>query len=164
MTKDGKKKWVIAARKLFNGDIVITDPCYIGYTDETCDSYERCGLVSPTYYGDWGCTVYETDGRLGHVTYGTKKLGKFCADTGMVCVMHLEDAEAFRPGFTEWLEERPWCATIIPKFSGEVALITMRDEEKSDDGHVYEFTELRVHGDGTIDGEESSFESIQTSL
>ncbi len=159
-----KKEWKVVAKKLFNDDIVITDPCYIGYTDETSDAYDRCGLVSQTYYGDWGCTVYGTDGKLGHVTSRKKKFGKFCADAGMVCVMSLENAKAFKPGFMEWLKERPWCATIIPKFSGEVSFITLRDEVKLDDGKVYGFTELRVHGDGTIDGEETSFESVQTSL
>ena len=159
-----KKEWKVVAKKLFNGDIVITDPCYLGYTDETCDTYERCGIVSPTYYGDWGCTVFKTDGKLGHVTSKMPKLGKFCADAGMVCVMYLEDAEALKPGFVDWLNERPWCATIIPKFSGEVSFVTNREETKFDDGKVYGFTELHVHGDGTIDGEEASFESVQTSL
>lgn len=64
----------------FDGDIIITDPCYIiraehhGTTPLTDDDWEACGygdnmealgihnyMTRDTIYGDWSCTVYNTD-------------------------------------------------------------------------------------------------------
>ena len=89
-------------------------------------------------------------------------MGKFCADSGMVCVVDLKDALKSFPDFESWLEECPWCGTIIRNFVGTVTFMTQKHKEKYD-GQVYEDTELRVRGDGLIDGLPISFESIQTS-
>ena len=62
--------------KEFDGDIIITDPCYIirnenGITKndwhycEYGEYMERLGiknyLTHDTIYGDWGCTVFDSD-------------------------------------------------------------------------------------------------------
>lgn len=157
-------KWECKGKRLFNESIVITDPCYLGYRDPDDEVLRRNGLASITYYGDWGCTVYKTARRVGDVRRGSRKLGTFTADAGMVCVIGLKTAKALKPGFMDWLKEHSWCATVIPNFEGEVRLMTKHEVEVLDDGKEYGFTELHVRGDGNIDGEEASFESVQTSL
>lgn len=84
--------------KEFDGDIIITDPCYIirnenGITKndwhycEYGEYMERLGiknyLTHDTIYGDWGCTVFDSDTK--------KPLGRFCADAGLVSVFLLHD-------------------------------------------------------------------------
>ena len=76
--------------KEFDGDIIITDPCYIIRNENEltendwhyceCGEYmERLGiknyLTHDTIFGDWGCTVFDLDTK--------KPLGHFCADAGL---------------------------------------------------------------------------------
>lgn len=83
--------------KEFDGDIIITDPCYIirnenGITKndwhycEYGEYMERLGiknyLTHDTIYGDWGCTVFDSDTK--------KPLGRFCADAGLVSVYYID--------------------------------------------------------------------------
>lgn len=161
---DNKNDWTCIRSCEFNGDIVITDPHYINqkeaFGEETL--FDGRGLVNTTFYGDWGCTVYRTPAKIGCIPSDALEIGKFCADSGMVCVVDLKDALNSFPEFESWLEERPWCGTIIRNFVGTVTFMTQKHKEKYD-GHVYEYTELRVRGDGLIDGLPVSFESIQTS-
>lgn len=161
------KKWECIDEHEFDGDIVITDPCYI---DEGADWDEieawgrEHGLISRTFYGDWGCTVYETEGAVGCIANDSKKIGTFCADAGMVCVLHLEDVLSRNPGFMEWAKNHEWCLTIIKGFKGTIRLMTMTTKWQTADGRSYDDVELHVRGDGIIDGKPISFESIQTSL
>lgn len=46
--------------------------------------------------------------------------GKFCADSGMVCVILAEELDN-KNKFLEWAKEHSWCATIIPDFDGDVS-------------------------------------------
>lgn len=55
-------------------------------------------------------------------------LGEFCADTGMVCVVYLDEVLVVNPNFKKWAENHPWCATIIEDFDGEVNYIIDNDE------------------------------------
>ena len=47
-------------------------------------------------------------------------LGKFCADTGMVCVVYLNEVLTVNPDFLNWAKTHPWCVTIIENFDGEI--------------------------------------------
>lgn len=156
------KEWNCQASRLFNGTIVITDPCYLCESGAVDAQIERSGLVSSTYYGDWGCTLFRAGEEVGEVRRGAERLGRFTADAGMVCVVTLDVAKAVRPDFEEWLKDRPWCATVVRDFDGEVRLMTRQETETWDDGREYTFTELRVRGDGVAGGEEIAFESVQT--
>lgn len=54
-------------------------------------------------------------------------LGKFCADTGKVCVVYLDEVLKFNPNFKEWAETHPWCVTIIEDFDGNINLEIEKD-------------------------------------
>lgn len=170
MKGDDMGKWVVQAEMEFSGDIIITDPCYL-HSDLDWDEKEAfCkghGLVSRTYYGDWGCTVYKTAGEAGKIESG-EEIGEFCADAGMVCVLDIRDALDLNPGFAGWMDEHPWCVTKIKGFKGTVKLIKKETKRffKDNLGNRIDYvdTELRVRGEGTVNGEPFTFESMQTSL
>ena len=165
-----KGKWECLMSKEFDGDIVITDPCYVlAHVD--CDGgeiYGGRGMASSTYYGDWGCTLFRTENDVGRVGKGSPALGRFCADGGMVCVAYVEDArESFNSmkngcSFDKWLEERPWCATVVKGFKGKVSFM-LRRGTFTYKGVKYDNSELRVRGDGEAGGKPFLFESVQTS-
>lgn len=140
--------------KFDNKDIIITDPCYvinneIDYFSERelfAEGIKNC-LIEDTIYGDWSCTVFNTDTE--------EKIGTFCADAGLVGVFDLQELRLNNKEIDEWIEKHPWCVTKISGFTGEV---TFRiDEVDSNSESVYE--ELHVIGRGNI-----NFESVQTGL
>lgn len=168
----GKFKVVDEAE--FDGDVLVTDPFYLrhggsgdgpGWNSECTEMFVReCGgLYSTTYYGDWGCTIYRTEGEVGRIPRGAKEIGYFCADAGLVCVVALKDVMKRSPDFMDWLRGYGHCGTVIRNFKGKVSFLK-RSVKVKFRGHVYTDTELRVHGKGTVDGEPISFESKQTSL
>ena len=131
--------------KEFDGDIIITDPCY-------------------TIYGDWGCTVFDSDTK--------KPLGRFCADAGLVSVLLLDEVLAYNPNFNYHLE-RPWTTTIIPDFKGAIQIEVVRetgtyekDSEYWKAGETWEDYLVRVvgHGVNKKTGKAINFISKQTSL
>lgn len=75
------------------------------------------------------------------------KLGRFCADAGMVCVVYLDEILKVNPTFKQWAQEHPWCVTIIPDFDGDI-------EYEVDDN-----TDAHIVGKGNID-----FYTLQTGL
>ena len=75
------------------------------------------------------------------------KLGKFCADAGMVCVVYLDEILKVNPAFKQFAQEHPWCVTIIPDFDGNI-------EYEVDDN-----TDAHIVGKGNID-----FYTLQTGL
>ena len=132
--------------KRFDGDILITDPCYIhhqlpdperekGFWDYFCrhsfDKFEVDNavlfsyglyntLVGQTIYGDWSCTTYmKHEGR-------DIDIGRFCADAGLVGVFLLEEVEKFNPNFIRWLIRHQHCGTVISGLNGIVKAITTR--------------------------------------
>ena len=137
---------VDCVEKRFNGDILITDPCYIhqllpdperekGFWDyfigrpfskfETDNSglflyglYNT--LIGRTIYGDWSCTTY-----MKHKD-GDIEIGHFCADAGLVGVFLLEEVEKFNPNFSRWLVRHAHCGTVISGFNGVVKAVTTR--------------------------------------
>ena len=91
--------------KTFDGDIIITDPCYI-LTDkdqynDSLNLYKLNSLgitnylVEDTLYGDWGCTVFSGD----TVNKDSKVLGYFCADASLVAVLDLNEVLKYNPNF-----------------------------------------------------------------
>lgn len=165
-----KSEWKCIGEKFFDGDVIITDPCYLKrnnsweYVENFC---EVTGLISGTFYGDWGCTVYKTNEKIGNVNDECEEIGNFCADAGMVCVLTLERALLLDPDFEKWIDDHSWCVTRINNFRGDIRLMTLTEKRKlnTQKGCVeYEDTELRVRGDGNVDGESMSFESVQTSM
>lgn len=167
-------KWEVFKSAEFNGDIVITDPCYLAHgggkgvlgewDDQESWISAHGGLVNRTYYGDWGCTVFKTKNEIGRILKGSKSLGEFCADSGRVCVVALKDVLEASPNFDQWVNEHAWCATIIRNFSGTVSFAKRTTTHTSKKFGKWQDTELHVRGDGKIGGRKVSFESIQTSL
>lgn len=172
-----KKEWKCIGEHLFtkNTDVLITDPCYLMYGERgesmplgELESWcAEHGLISSTFYGDWGCTVFGAKSKVGHPNTDIK-LGRFCADAGMVCVLDMDDVRARFPDIDKFVEERSWCAAVIKGFCGHVRLMTMTRrmsfKDKEGKKRWYNDTELRIHGVGTIDSVYAAFESVQTSM
>lgn len=135
-----------------NEDIIITDPCYIlDYDDTDCyKDLHKVGIndyvIHSTIYGDWSCTVFNTD------DYKTI-LGEFCADSGMVCIVPLKDAIRLNSGYDK-IKDKEWTRTIIHNFTGHVYLDF---KTYGDDGAKYEYVE--VVGKGNV-----NFRSNQTGI
>lgn len=117
----------------FDGDIIVTDPCYLFGEDENWWNPEIYGVCASTIYGDWGASVFNTD--------TDEKIGDFCADAGEVCVCYANE-EVLDAIKKQNLGD--WCYTIIKDFHG-VVQIQHKDEE------------CRVIGKGNI-----NFIGIQT--
>ena len=166
--------------KEFDGDIIITDPCYIirnenGITKndwhycEYGEYMERLGiknyLTHDTIYGDWGCTVFDSDTK--------KPLGRFCADAGLVSVFLLHEVLAYNPNFNYHLE-RPWTTTIIPDFKGTIQIEVVRETgtyerrafvpRVAGGGFDHDVTVVVGHGVNKKTGKAINFISKQTSL
>lgn len=172
-----KAKWECIKSAEFDGDILITDPCYLKHGGsnflEECENWEpwvtdHGGMINRTYYGDWGCTVFKGGPKAGSIPKNAPKLGEFCADAGMVCVVGLDHVRLESPGFEKWLKEHSWCGTVIKGFKGVVKFITKTTPHSYMDEkgkvHEYKDIELHVRGEGEIGGKPASFESVQTSL
>ena len=146
----------------FDGDIIITDPCYILRSDTDRDDWVECGcgdcmedigiehcISRDTLYGDWSCTVFNSDN--GEV------LGTFCADSGMVAVMSLEDVMRYNPHFDAHLN-RKWTTALIKNFKGTCQFVVK--EYGTDDYGVI------VVGNGIdkVTGAPINFTTLQTGL
>lgn len=134
----------------FDGDIVITDPCY-AFDDidfRTSNPY----IERSTIYGDWECGTFDAD--------TNKLIGKFCADSGSVCVVYLSDILKYKPDFVERCPSH--CYTIIKNFHGTVQLVVTEDKGSyTDDGteKKYEDYSVSIKGNGNI-----NFYTKQTGL
>lgn len=109
----------------FNGDIIITDPCYL-MKDDNNEDWEKCKygdnleilgidhyLCESTIYGDWSCTVYDRD--------SGKKIGQFCADAGLVCVCLLDQVLKYNPKYDDHINSL-FSTTLIKNFDGDVSI------------------------------------------
>lgn len=138
-----------------DGDIIITDPCYI-------DEFINPSHSRSTLYGDWGCSVWGFDPTVGNMPKeGEKPFGEFCADSARVCVTVL--GSYARKKIENWLKGREWCATIIDGFKGKVEYIELV-EYVAYDGEWVEDRSLRIRGTGVKDGKPYGFLTSQTSL
>lgn len=151
----------------FNGDIAITDPCYLSANmtneerrnfDCACmTNYGIIGIESDTYYGDWDCTTYDrlTWDKDGH----SKPIGKFCADSGMVCVADLNSVLKFNPNF-DYHKTKDWTTTLIKDFKGTVSIKITKNKEE---WPAY-IVSVVGHGVNTKTGEPIDFYTKQTGL
>lgn len=138
-----------------DGDIIITDPCYI-------DEFINPSHSRSTLYGDWGCSVWSFDPSVEKAPKkGEKPFGEFCADSGQVCVTVL--GSYARKKIEEWLKGREWCGTIIDGFKGKVEYVEVV-EYSAYEGEWAESRSLRVRGTGVKDGKPYGFITSQTSL
>lgn len=159
----------------FDGDIIITDPCYIiraphnGTTPITDDDWHACSygydmevlgiknyITRDTIYGDWSCTTYNSDTK--------ESIGSFCADAGLVSVLALDEVLKYNPYFN-YHEEKNWTTTLIENFKGDVYIdvVYLGDDINNFD---YLDLEVRVVGKGVnkITGEPINFITTQTGL
>lgn len=158
----------------FDGDILITDPCYITKIDYdwsicNCGSnMEKLGIshymTRDTLYGDWSCTTYNLDTK--------EKIGEFCADAGLVSVFLLDEVLAYNPDF-DWYESRPWTTTLIKDFKGTVEFVVKcrdgyyKDETKyHKKGEHWEeyYLEVIGHGVNKVTGKDINFIGKQTGV
>ena len=165
------KIWEVKEIKNLEGDIVITDPCYLrgdmkvdDWQEFVKDIIEDGGMQSRTFYGDWGCTAYEIPSDCGDIPKNAKVIGHFCADAGMVCVVELGKVLAKNPDFNDWIAKHDTCVTVIKGFTGKVEFLIHTEKRTFKNGTPYDFVELRVRGEGTKDGQPFCFETKQTSM
>ena len=103
----------------FDGDIIITDPCYIEKDDDDCVyNCEQYGITNymtrNTLYGDWSCTTFDLNTK--------EPIGQFCADAGMVSVFLLDEVLRYNPDFDLHINN-PWTTTWIKNFKGTVQFV-----------------------------------------
>lgn len=133
--------WFFAGESL-----IITDPCYIlkpgdwlkflndgnGNKLSYLDNYGIRGFCVPTQYGDWSCKTYilpddkepvdiqDKVKRGNPIKYaGWQEGGEFCADSGMVCVVNIEDAIKYNQDAVSKIIGTK-LATCILDFTGRV--------------------------------------------
>lgn len=155
---------------MFDGDIIITDPCYVIKEDLKGNYYNfksvgvEHSMVRDTLYGDWSCTVYNTDS--GEV------LGNFCADAGMVSVLSLDEILQYNPEF-DYHITKPWATTLIRNFKGSVQFMVKEDRwvldrdtsyGKAGEELVDYYVEVVGNGINTKTGEPLNFIGAQTGL
>ena len=154
----------------FNGDIVITDPCYLSANmtneerrnfDCTCMiNYGIIGIESDTYYGDWDCSTFD---RLSFDENDCPKLiGKFCADSGMVCVADLRSVLRFNPKYDHHIKNDR-TTTLIRNFKGTVRI---KIDMANGGNEIYPAYSASVIGQGVNikTGEPIEFYTRQTEL
>lgn len=162
--------YVDSEPKHFEGDIIITDPCYFINDDEWVAS--DCGrymnpekfssyIARDTLYGDWSCTVYSSD--------NGKEIGTFAADAGMVGVYLLDEVLKYNPEF----DYHSWTVAHIKDFSGTVQFVVAhtegtyeQDSEYHKKGDKWEDYSVEIIGRGKnrVTGEPLNFVGRQTGL
>ena len=152
----------------FDGDIIITDPCYIrkdyDFDWYNLENYNIIGMSRDTLYGDWGCTVYDLDTK--------EPIGEFCADAGMVSVLNLGSVLKYNPNF-DYHINRKWTTALIRNFKGEVKFTVEFESGVYEDttdyhkvGDKWEDFSVHVVGNGVdrVTKKPINFYSTQTSL
>lgn len=164
---------VDCVERRFEGDILITDPCYINqlhpdperakgfwdyFTGQSFDKFKvdktylflyglYSTLIGRTIYGDWSCTTY-----MKHEG-GDIDIGRFCADAGLVGVFLLEEVEKFNPNFSQWLVRHQHCGTVISGFNGVVKAVTTRKPADKPEHDIPLLTHtVHLEGAGKCDG------------
>lgn len=146
----------------FDGDIIITDPCYIIKDEDwrNCyygyDNMKDFGfthyMTRDTLYGDWSCTTFDMDTK--------EALGRFCADAGLVSVFLLDEVLKYNPDY-DWHITKPYTATVIKDFKGTVQFVVKY--RKRGDGEEY-YVEVIGHGMNKATGKPINFIGRQTGL
>ena len=83
-------------------------------------------------YRDEESLYDECKAKQDTLNLNTKPLGRFCADAGMVAVFLLDEVLAYNPDFKEWVDELPWCVTMIKDFEGDVKYYI----DSADNAHI----------------------------
>lgn len=141
----------------FDGDIIITDPCYVSKEDEWPEFYENSSnfMIRDTIYGDWSCTCWDTNTK--------KEIGQFCADAGLVGVFSREEVNQYNPDFEKEYANRKWCWTLIENFKGTVRFIVKKSRFKYKGEWCNDFyVQVCGHGINKITGEPIDFIGAQT--
>lgn len=174
LSKDIFKRYLDSEPKEFEGDIIITDPCYIVQADNDWDAcnygsnMEILGIntymTRDTLYGDWSCTTFNSDTK--------EPIGSFCADAGLVSVFLLDEVLRYNPDF-DYHINRQWTTTLIKDFKGTVQFVVVHEdgyyEEETEyhkKGEYWEDYSVEVvgHGINKITGEPINFVGRQTGL
>lgn len=138
----------------FSGDIIITDPCYLMNKNSNKDDWKICDcgdslnelgfinyLSRNTLCGDWSCTIFDAIDK-------NKTYGRFCADSGKVCVVSADEVFKYNPNFKkDFLESTDWCAAIIKDFEGDVYFRVDEDKFIYKDKERFDY-EVKVVIDG----------------
>lgn len=151
----------------FDGDIIITDPCYILKEDSDWDKcswgsdMEAIGIYNyitrETLCGDWICATFNSD--------TGEEIGGFSADAGLVSVFLLDEVLNYNPNFNYHID-KTWTTTLIKDFKGTVQIIIKYIEGvyehsteyyKAGDKWVNYFTEVVGHGVNKKTGENINF-------
>ena len=145
----------------FDGDIIITDPCYVSLDSDWpafwgSPMLYKC-IMRDTIYGDWGCTTFDKN--------SNKIYGKFCADAGLVGVFDRAEVADYNPNFEKDYGDRQWCWTLIENFKGKCWFKVKQVRFKWENQWHMDY-EVEVHGSGInkITGEPIEFVGEQTSL
>lgn len=70
-------------------------------------------------YGEDSVQAKIYDDKIADASLNIKKIGHFCADTGMVAVFLLDEVLKYNPDF-DYHINREWTTTLIKDFDGEV--------------------------------------------
>ena len=145
--------------KEFDGDIIITDPCYIINENSTSD-WKKCNygsnmevlginkyLTHDTLYGDWECTTFDEKGNI---------LGIFCADAGLVSVFLLDEILNYNKNFVY----DKYTTTLIKDFKGTVQIVVEKNEKRKYDCDYS--VHVIGHGINKKTGKPINFRSEQT--
>ena len=138
-------------------DLLITDPCYFIKDEQwlgmcSClhdpnkakEYLEKLGIKGfavGTLYGDWSCTTYKVceEEALDLIDTGEypewlhddhEELGKFCADSGTVCVVSLDDVLNYDDKAAAKLLDKSkyHVATVVRDFTGIVTVFDSMSE------------------------------------
>jgi len=110
---------------IFEGTIIITDPCYFVKDEDWGDGFNYDDyLINP----DLGLTDYIwIDTGIGDTTgivlNGETEIGHFGVDSGTYGVFYLSEVESYNLGTTKYFLEHPGLATIIEDYSGDIKVI-----------------------------------------
>lgn len=174
------QRYLDSQPKFFEGDIIITDPCYITREPATLeeeDDWRVCNygddmdalglktwMTRTTIYGDWSCHTFNVD--------TDEPIGQFCADAGLVGVFLLDEVLQYNPEYNDHIEKE-WTTTLIKDFKGTVQFIVNEhtgtwedDSEFHKKGDTWVDYEVQVIGEGVnrITGEPIRFITKQTGL
>lgn len=163
-----KTECIWDAKSFFDGDIIITDPCYLNNgLNNTCDfdiwNLEEIGIsnymMRDTIYGDWFCALFDVSNEK--INKDSTILGYFCADSGMVIVADMEEVRKYNPKLEDKVKNSH-LATIIYNFKGLVKY-DVRQEQFEYNGNLYTDYYLVVSGEGINKktGKTIKFESRQ---
>ena len=109
----------------FEGDIIITDPCYIMKSDndwhesEFGEDLAAIGIGTHLTCDSIECDCEVVNTRTGDV------IGTFCSDSRMISVMLISEVRAYNPDFDRSLDHDAY--TVIEGFEGEVDISECED-------------------------------------